>query len=135
MFVIPFDFGTRKIDACSDLVSGHPVIFINKRITPSRLRHTLGHELGHLVMHRIITDESEEQADRFSAEFNLPEAEIKSELVPINLDRLTRLKLKWKSSMQAILYRAEQFRRNLSPHCSASLDVDAPVSLPRSRAA
>ncbi len=29
---------------------------------------------GHLVMHKFITDECEEQADQFAAEFNLPEA-------------------------------------------------------------
>jgi Zn-dependent peptidase ImmA (M78 family)/transcriptional regulator with XRE-family HTH domain len=107
VIIIPFDFGTRKIDACSEWVLGHPVIFVNKFITASRLRHTLSHELGHLVMHKFITDECEEQADPFSAEFNLPESEIKRELIPVNLDRLARLKLKWKSSMAAILYRAE----------------------------
>lgn len=105
--IVPFDFGTRKIDACSDWVAGRPVIFVNKFVAASRLRHTLSHELAHLVMHKYITEECEEQADHFSAEFNLPEAEIKSELVPMNLDRLARLKLKWKSSMHAILYRAE----------------------------
>ncbi len=106
VIIIPFDFGTRKIDACSEWVLGHPVIFVNKYIPASRLRHTLSHELGHLVMHKFITDECEQQADQFSAEFNLPEDEIKRELIPMNLDRLARLKLKWKSSMQAILYRA-----------------------------
>jgi Zn-dependent peptidase ImmA (M78 family)/DNA-binding transcriptional regulator YiaG len=107
IIIIPFEFGTRKIDACSEWVAGHPVIFINKFITASRLRHTLSHELGHLVMHKFITDECEEQANIFTAEFNLPESEIKRELIPMNLDRLARLKLKWKSSMAAILYRAE----------------------------
>jgi Zn-dependent peptidase ImmA (M78 family)/DNA-binding transcriptional regulator YiaG len=105
--IVPFDFGTRKIDACSDWVGDHPVIFVNKFIQPSRLRHTLAHELAHIVMHKFITDECEEQADCFAAEFNLPEREIKPELPPVNLDRLARLKLKWKSSMAAILYRAE----------------------------
>lgn len=107
VIIIPFDFGTRKIDACSDWVGGHPIIFVNKFLSASRLRHTLSHELAHLVMHKFISEEFEEQADHFSAEFNLPEAEIRRELLPMNLDRLARLKLKWKSSMQAILYRAE----------------------------
>ncbi|HLX68721.1 MAG TPA: XRE family transcriptional regulator [Verrucomicrobiae bacterium] len=104
--IVPFDFGTRKIDACSEWIGGHPVIFINKFVPASRQRFTLAHELGHIVMHKIIMEECEEQADQFAAEFTLPEKEIKPELAPVNLDRLARLKLKWKSSMGAILYRA-----------------------------
>jgi Zn-dependent peptidase ImmA (M78 family)/transcriptional regulator with XRE-family HTH domain len=107
IIIIPFDFGTRKIDACTEWVSGRPVIFVNKFISASRLRHTLSHELGHVVMHKFITEESEQQADHFAAEFNLPEDDIKHDLLPMSIDRLARLKLKWKSSMGAILYRAE----------------------------
>lgn len=107
VIVVPFDFGTRKIDACSECVAGRPVIFINQLMPASRIRHTLAHEAGHLIMHKFITEECEQQADHFAAEFNLPEDDIKSDLNPMNLDRLARLKLKWKSSMQAILYRAE----------------------------
>jgi Zn-dependent peptidase ImmA (M78 family)/transcriptional regulator with XRE-family HTH domain len=107
VIIVLLDFGTRKIDACGEWVSGHPVIFLNRAAPPSRVRHTLSHEVGHLIMHKFITEECEHQADHFASEFNLPEDEIKSELIPMNLDRLARLKLKWKSSMQAILYRAE----------------------------
>jgi Zn-dependent peptidase ImmA (M78 family) len=106
VIIIPMDFGTRKIDACSEWVSGHPIIFANKFIAASRLRHTLAHELGHIVMHKFITEECEPQANDFAGELNLPEDEIKLELLPMSLDRLARLKLKWKSAMQAILYRA-----------------------------
>lgn len=105
--IIPFDFGTRKIDGCSEWVGGHPVIFVNKFMAASRLRHTLAHELGHIIMHKFITEDCEEQADQFSSEFNMPEAEIKRDLVGLSLGRLAQLKLKWKSSMQAILYRAQ----------------------------
>jgi Zn-dependent peptidase ImmA (M78 family) len=106
--IIPFDFGTRKIDGCTEWVNGRPLIFVNKFITASRLRHTLSHELGHITMHReFAIEECEQQADHFAAEFNLPEDEIKPELLPMSIDRLARLKLKWKSSMYAILYRAE----------------------------
>ena len=81
-------------------------MFVNRFIPASRLRRTLSHELGRLVMHKFIRRKVNQRADQFSAEFNLPEDEIKRELIPMNLDRLARLKLKWKSSMQAILYRA-----------------------------
>lgn len=108
VIIIPFDFGTRKIDACSEWVCNRPIIFVNKMITPSRQRHTLAHELGHIIMHRFITEETETEANLFAAEFCLPKAQIKPELPPISLDRLARLKLKWKSSMQALLYRAEE---------------------------
>lgn len=107
VFVIPFDFGSLKIDGCSDWVADHPVILFNPNVSRSRLRHTLSHELGHLVMHDFILDEDQEnQADAFAGCFNLPREQIASQLIPLNMGRLAGLKAHWKSSMGAILHRA-----------------------------
>jgi Zn-dependent peptidase ImmA (M78 family)/transcriptional regulator with XRE-family HTH domain len=107
--IIPFDFGTRKIDGCSMFIGDVPVVFINTSLNAVRLRWTLAHELAHLVMHRVPSDsdEQEEQANRFAAEFLMPEEEIKASLLPMNIDRLARHKLRWRTSMQAILYHAK----------------------------
>jgi Zn-dependent peptidase ImmA (M78 family) len=108
--VIHFDFGTRKIDGCSDVVSGTPIVFLNTHLMPARMRFTLAHEIGHLVMHSMPTEESEAQAHMFAAEFLMPAEDIKSMLLPVNLDRLARLKLHWRVAMQALLKRAEDLR-------------------------
>jgi Zn-dependent peptidase ImmA (M78 family)/transcriptional regulator with XRE-family HTH domain len=145
--IVPFDFGTRKIDACSMFVGDVPVIFINQLLNAVRYRWTIAHELAHLVMHRIPSDsdEQEEQANRFASELLMPEDEIRPSLLPITVDRLARQKLKWRVSMQAILYHAKnmgviaerQFRyvcmiinklgyREIEPH-----DNDIPKESPR----
>lgn len=107
--VVRFDFGTKKLDGLSIWTeSGVPVIFLNPTFPSARTRFTLAHELGHIVMHRIPTPDMEEQAMRFAGEFLMPENEIKSQFYPTTIDRLARLKLAWKVSMQALLMRAEQ---------------------------
>ena len=108
VLVIPFDFGTAKIDGCSDWIDGQPVIFYNPACQRSRLRHTLAHELGHLVMHTMVDEgDCEDEADAFASEFNMPSDEIKSQLLPMNMRRLAVLKAYWKSSMSAILYKSK----------------------------
>jgi Zn-dependent peptidase ImmA (M78 family)/transcriptional regulator with XRE-family HTH domain len=107
--VIPFDFGTSKLDGLSFLTKSNiPIIFINPKLPSDRIRLTLAHELGHVVMHRKPTEDMESEAYEFAAEFLMPAREIKSSFYPLNLDTLARLKLHWKVSMQALLKRAEQ---------------------------
>ena len=107
VLVIHFDFGTRKIDGCSDWIDGLPVVFLNMHLAPARMRFTLAHEIGHLVMHSLPYADAEQQAHMFAAEFLMPADDIKHMLLPVNLDRLARLKLHWRVAMQALLKRAE----------------------------
>jgi Zn-dependent peptidase ImmA (M78 family) len=75
-----------------------------------RLRYTIAHEIGHLVMHQARQGtrlELESQANQFAAEFLMPEAAIRSELVqPVTLTSLSKLKLRWGVSIQALIKRA-----------------------------
>jgi Zn-dependent peptidase ImmA (M78 family) len=89
---VPFDFGARKIDGCSLLVGGMPVIFVNRLLNAVCYRFTIAHEPRHLVMHRIPseTEDQEEQANRFASEHLMAEDEIKGSVLPINIDRLAR---------------------------------------------
>ena len=99
-----FDFGTQKIDGVTTYASdGTPLIFLNPNFPAARIRITLAHEFGHVIMHRIPTPEMEDEAFEFACEFMMPQQEIRPALFPLNLDMLIRLKLKWKISMQAIL--------------------------------
>jgi Zn-dependent peptidase ImmA (M78 family) len=105
--IIPFDFASAKIDACAEWIDDIPVIFANLSVPRSRLRFSLSHELGHLVLHNLPTESSEDEANRFGSEFLMPESEIRSSLVAPNLERLGKLKLHWKVSMAAILHKAQ----------------------------
>jgi Zn-dependent peptidase ImmA (M78 family)/DNA-binding XRE family transcriptional regulator len=108
--VFEVDFGTRKIDGCGDFVGDVPIIFVNRNTPAVRARFTLAHEVGHLVMHRLPGERAEEEAHQFAAELLTPKEEIQPMLLPMNLERLARLKLHWRVSMQAILKRAEDLR-------------------------
>ena len=90
-------------------VNHQPVIFVNRNLCPSRLRFTLAHELGHLVMHNSYSDHADDEANEFAAELLIPEAELKPMLLPLTLSNLGQLKLHWKVSMQALLMQAGRF--------------------------
>lgn len=112
IMTLAVDFKTDRVDSRSILISNkYPVIFYNKALLGDRLRFTLAHELGHIVMHTrqalLSIEEVGHEANLFAAEFLMPEKEIQADFNEnINLDLLARLKKKWKVSMQAILYRA-----------------------------
>lgn len=108
--VVRCDFGTRKVDAISEwVVSCPPIFFVNANsaITGDRLRFSLAHELGHIVLHQGGGGpHMEEEADRFASEFLMPAAEIRSSLNRLNVPKLAGLKQFWKVSMQALVMRA-----------------------------
>jgi Zn-dependent peptidase ImmA (M78 family) len=97
--------------------SGHrPFIFIaSEKIAGVRTRFDLAHELGHFVMHRHlerIDIESrstlktvERQADRFAGAFLLPKHSFPNEVFSPRLDAFVDLKRRWRTSIQAMIYR------------------------------
>lgn len=112
--VIPCDFGTDLIDAMSQRIEGLPVLFFVNLNSPSdRLRHTLAHELGHMVLHTITVksdEEMEDEADAFAGAFLLPADEIRPQLRRFDLRQLANLKLYWKVSMAALAVRADRLK-------------------------
>jgi Zn-dependent peptidase ImmA (M78 family)/transcriptional regulator with XRE-family HTH domain len=112
--VIPCDFGTDLLDAMSQRIEGLPVLFfVNINAPTDRLRHTLAHELGHMVLHTIMVksdEEMEDEADAFAGAFLLPADEIRPQLRRFDLRQLANLKLYWKVSMAAIAVRADRLR-------------------------
>jgi Zn-dependent peptidase ImmA (M78 family)/DNA-binding XRE family transcriptional regulator len=105
--VIKFNFGTTKIDALSEYCPGlPPIFFINSRSPGDRLRFTLAHELGHVVMHRVPNPNMEDEADLFASEFLIPSSEMKPLLSIVTLPVLANLKMYWKVSMASILMKA-----------------------------
>ncbi len=108
--IIPFDFGTPLIDGfCQHGVDGlPPIIFVNSSLPKDRLRYSLIHELGHLVMHDVPNPEQENQANLFAAEFLMPRDDITDHLYDLKLTKFMELKLYWGVSMQALVYRSWQ---------------------------
>lgn len=104
IIVVPFDFGTAKIDGVSITTSDNvPIILYNAKFPAARQRLTIAHELGHIIMHSVPTSTMEDEAFEFASEFLMPEYEIRGTLFPLDMDLLIRLKQKWQVSMQAIL--------------------------------
>lgn len=84
-------------------------VFLNKSAPPDRMRFSLAHELGHIIMHRVPTDNIENEANQFASELLMPEKDIKRHLSgKLTIEKLVRLKLVWKVSIQALMYRAKQ---------------------------
>ncbi|QDV91789.1 Helix-turn-helix domain protein [Phycisphaerae bacterium RAS2] len=105
--VFQCDFGTNKVDAISNWSSGMPpLFFVNATAPADRKRYSLCHEIGHLIMHYVPTNNQEAEADRFASEFLMPAREIASELHDLTIPRLAALKQYWKVSMAALIRRA-----------------------------
>lgn len=108
--VVWCEFG-EAIDGVTMTVPGMPpCIFLNRSAPADRMRASLGHEIGHVIMHRVPTDTMEDEAYTFAAELLVPERELRRDLIGgrITLERLARLKAKYRVSMQFLLYQAAE---------------------------
>lgn len=85
-----------------------PIVLLNNSHPADRLRFTLAHELGHLVMHRFPTPKMEDEANQFASALLLPPNEIKQVFRGrrITLELLAALKPEWRVSMAALLMSA-----------------------------
>ena len=85
-----------------------PCIFVNRSMPADRIRHTLAHELGHLIMHRYPGEDMEREANTFAASLLMPAYDIRPYFAgkKIDLKLLAALKPEWRVSMQSLLYRA-----------------------------
>jgi len=114
IFVLALPIALKKIDAFStwaEISANRPVIAISSGRPSDRIKFSVAHELGHLVMHKIVVArvaEMERDADKFAAEFLLPEKAMEYEIhSPVTLTSIARLKLRWGVSMQALIRRAK----------------------------
>ena len=110
--IIHCDFGTDLIDAMSQRIDGMPVLFfVNINAPSDRVRFTLAHELGHMVLHTVSVkddEEMEDEADAFAGAFLLPADDVRPQLRRFDLRQLANMKGYWKVSMAAIAMRAER---------------------------
>ena len=99
-----------------------PLIVLNQEQPADRMRFTLAHELGHLVMHRYPSPNMEAEANQFASALLMPERDIRPYFRGrrIDLALLASLKPEWKVAMQALLMRASGLKE-LSPNQSQYL--------------
>jgi Zn-dependent peptidase ImmA (M78 family)/transcriptional regulator with XRE-family HTH domain len=108
--VVSAAFGTDQLDAVSKICSPlPPVLFVNADLSGDRMRWTLAHEIGHLIMHTTPTPNVEGEADQFAAAFLMPKTDIHEDLCPpLDFAKLRMLKMRWKVSIQSLIYRAHE---------------------------
>ncbi|WP_103337822.1 helix-turn-helix domain-containing protein [Amycolatopsis sp. CA-126428] len=104
------DLGTAAQDAVSTWpMDGQPLILLNRDLPPDRERFTLAHEVGHLLMHQLPSDDQEKEANRFAGEFLAPAKELEPLLRGLTVRqfaKLADLKMTWKVSMAMLIQRA-----------------------------
>jgi Zn-dependent peptidase ImmA (M78 family)/DNA-binding XRE family transcriptional regulator len=106
--VIWCDLSNIPVYGLSFVPGKHPCIFLNKNQPADKMRFTLAHELGHLVMHSVPNSEMEKEADQFASAFLMPFDDIRKDLIGrVSLPRIASLKPLWRVSMQSLLVRAK----------------------------
>ena len=143
VIIIKLDFGTEKIDGLTTVTTANrKIMFINEHMPNDRIRFSLAHELGHLIMHIEKTPRSvetvEDEADMFASEFLMPENEIAPLLQGLDLPILAQLKRRWRVSMRALIRRAkdvgainqDEYRRFQILFSKKGFNKNEPVLLP-----
>lgn len=109
VLVVHSTFGGGTISGVTFSAPGTPsLIALNSDQPADRLRFTLAHELGHLVMHRFPSPEMDREANEFAAALLMPANDIYPYFKGrrIDLALLASLKPEWRVAMQALLMRA-----------------------------
>ncbi|MDO7787104.1 helix-turn-helix domain-containing protein [Desulforamulus aquiferis] len=111
-------FGNKKVDAFSQHYNNVPYIILGSEKSAARSRFDLAHELGHLIFHSHIDEESivkkeildriEDEADYFAGAFLLPSDSFSQEVMSTSLEHFVFLKRKWKVSISAMIKRCEK---------------------------
>lgn len=100
-----------SVDGSSMTASNkQPIIVLSNGFPGDRMRFTVAHELGHLILHqnlKWISTDVEDEANTFAQEFLLPEEIMRQQIEsPVTLISLARLKLVWGVSIHALIMRA-----------------------------
>lgn len=116
VFVVVEDFCDPEVDAVTLRASQHHphVVYVNAALPPDRMRMTLAHELGHLVMDAmtlVSPAETERRATAFAAEFLAPIDNIGFDLDRVStrtVHELDELRLTWGVSVSSLVVRARE---------------------------
>lgn len=99
----------KRVDGLSSWVEDQPTIGINPDAPGDRFRLTLGHELGHLLMHHRAEGPVEDQANLFASVLLIPtDIFLDSISADPTLSTFAAVKQQWGISIAACTYRARQ---------------------------
>jgi Zn-dependent peptidase ImmA (M78 family) len=103
--VVHSDMQGSAISGVTVSVAGiPPLILLNKDQPADRMRFTLAHELGHMVLHRFPGPNMEREANEFASALLMPARDIRGGLSGrLDLRRLAALKADWRVSMQGCI--------------------------------
>jgi Zn-dependent peptidase ImmA (M78 family)/transcriptional regulator with XRE-family HTH domain len=118
IIVCRHEVGGEKIDAFSFWNGARPFIFLSSdKESAVRSRFDAAHELGHIILHRGVSQEDledpgilkriESEANRFAGAFLLPANSFPNEVYTPRLDAFVDLKRRWKVAIQAMVYRCK----------------------------
>lgn len=115
-----FDLRVGKIDGFSLWHDRRPYIYANaEKYTNARIRFSIAHELGHLLMHSdyfsdediatksVVREKIETEADLFASAFLLPKETFSRDVYSSSIDHFIQLKKKWRVSVACMIYRCE----------------------------
>lgn len=109
--VLGLPISESNIDAFCAWRQGVPTVCLLDGVPGDRLRFTVAHELGHLVLHdgQRSGQEVEQEADAFAAELLTPIESIRHEFPhKITLSTLTMMKTTWGVSLRTLIRRARE---------------------------
>lgn len=107
---------TKDLEACSTIANGRPVILVNTfDTTCARMRMSIAHELGHIVLHTCLENDQsylkenfdliEEQAWKFAGFFLMPSPTFLSEVRSASISAFAALKERWGVAISAMIMR------------------------------
>jgi len=115
VFITHYD-GHKNFNGLSAQVNNSPVVVVGEHWVGDRQRFTLAHELGHLVLHGLLSENIDEElaCHRFAGAFLAPKDAVFANLgerrTRLELQELLLLKEEWGLSMQAWSYRAKDLK-------------------------
>lgn len=116
--LVPFaGAATASVDAFSTSRLPRPLVVLTPERAKDVYRHrfTAAHELGHLVLHGEVESGDpiqEREANRFAAEFLLPEDSVTPLLPPrMDLEALSRISVEWGVDVDSLIYRCHELGR------------------------
>jgi Zn-dependent peptidase ImmA (M78 family)/transcriptional regulator with XRE-family HTH domain len=110
----------ETLDGLSRWINGRPYVLLTTDVSAARSRFDAAHELGHLLLHRHVSQKQlnsselfkffESQAHRFAAAFAFPATAFAREAYPLRLDHFVSLKSRWRLSIKMMISRARDLR-------------------------
>lgn len=114
VFIYMWDCPNEEFDGVSLITdAGNHLIIVNRNRSNDRIRFTLVHELGHILMHEspnypvFSNRDKEKEANAFASAFLIPTQMAKRNLSNVKLGQLPELKKYWLVSMASLLEKAK----------------------------